>query len=254
MDCKTARLLLHFAHPCTTELEGSEAESLESHLADCPQCGPLAEAERRMDNRIGQALRAVPVPEGLRNRLLTQLDAERDAWYRRRLLRVAGIVAAAAAVILVVWLAPDWKSRSKVNVESWDEQAWNELVTRPSAQTVEMGFANNGIRTVAPPDFNYDLLTYPLRPGDFQLAEFQGKKVPLLIFAHSKDSQRTQTARVYILSDKEFDWKELDNTRHVVGSGWEAEVKECGSDPHFAYLIIYTAESLQPFIKSDQAP
>ena len=58
MDCKTARLLLLFARPLPTELEASEAEALESHLADCPECGALAQAERQTDTCLGQAMRA----------------------------------------------------------------------------------------------------------------------------------------------------------------------------------------------------
>src|SRR5262245_35355435 len=102
MDCKNARLLLEFARPAAAGLEGGEAAALENHLADCPECGPLAARERRLDDRLGRAERAVPVPENLRERLLNKLKVERDAWYRRTLWRLAGGLAAAAVLALVV--------------------------------------------------------------------------------------------------------------------------------------------------------
>src|ERR1700730_9516266 len=103
MDSKNARLLLHFAPPRRAELEAGEVEALESHLADCPDCGALAQHERRLDDHLGQAVRDVPVPPAVRSRLLAPLAVESDAWYRRWVLLGAGFVAAAAAVVLLVW-------------------------------------------------------------------------------------------------------------------------------------------------------
>src|SRR5262249_43950502 len=108
MDCKNARLLLEFARPQCAELEATDAEALERHLADCPDCATLAQYERRLDERLGQAMRAVPVPQDLRKRLLNRLAVERDAWYRRWLVRAAGLVGAAAAIGLVVWAGINW--------------------------------------------------------------------------------------------------------------------------------------------------
>ena len=92
MDCKTARLLLDFARPLCPELDTADAEALHSHLAECPECGPFAAGERRIDGHFGRAVRDVPVPEHLRDRLVKRLAVERDAWYRRRLLPAAPAV------------------------------------------------------------------------------------------------------------------------------------------------------------------
>ena len=62
MDCKTARQFLEFTRPPVPELEPGDADALETHLADCPDCGPLARAERGFDYRLGQAMRSVPLP------------------------------------------------------------------------------------------------------------------------------------------------------------------------------------------------
>src|SRR5262245_47235500 len=95
MDCKSARLLMEFARPGSAELDAGEADALQQHLADCPDCAALAAAERRADEHIGRAIREVPLPEGLQKRLLKRLDDERTAWYLRRVTRVA-----AAAILL----------------------------------------------------------------------------------------------------------------------------------------------------------
>src|SRR5437867_12201644 len=100
MDCRTARQLLEFARPRSLELEGSEAEALESHLADCPECGPLAQAERQIDDRVGRAMRAVVLPDGLRDRLLNGLRQDRRLARRRWF----GRVAVAATILLAVGL------------------------------------------------------------------------------------------------------------------------------------------------------
>src|SRR5438094_788506 len=99
MDCRTARLLLDFARPIPAELEADASRDLEHHLAGCADCDSLARAERRLDEPLGRAMRAVPLPLGLRDRLLARLDAERGAWQRRWMFRS---LAAAAALALAV--------------------------------------------------------------------------------------------------------------------------------------------------------
>ena len=94
MDCKHARMLLDVAHPLATELEAVETEALAAHLAECPDCGFAAEAERRVDEKFGAAMRDVPVPDGLQQRIVRRLQGERDAWWRARVFRAASAAAA----------------------------------------------------------------------------------------------------------------------------------------------------------------
>jgi hypothetical protein len=242
MDCKTAQLLLHFASPCRTELDAGEAEDLEGHLAECAACGAVAQAERRADNRIGQAMRAVAVPEGLRQRLLGQLDAERDAWYRRRVRRGLVAFAAAAAVLIAAWAGFVWHTNqvARVDLAAVSDDFW-AYVVNPSPASVEERAHQRGLDTVAPPEtlFNYRLLRYDCA------AHIGSKRVPLLIFTHGDDQ-----ARVYILSAREFDLDDALGTPVVPGSGYRVEVHRGPSNARMrvAYLIVYTGESLQPFM------
>ena len=80
-------MLLEVAHPLATELEANETEALAAHLADCPDCGPWAEAEHRIDEKVGVAMRDVAIPDGLQQRIVRRLGVERDAWWRARVKR-----------------------------------------------------------------------------------------------------------------------------------------------------------------------
>src|SRR5207244_393513 len=100
MDCNNARLLLEVAHPLANELDARDTAELAGHLADCPDCGPWAQNEHRVDEALGKAMRAVPVPSGLALKIVRRLHVERDAWYRGWAVRAAGI---AAALLLLLW-------------------------------------------------------------------------------------------------------------------------------------------------------
>jgi len=82
----------------------AKPERWRATLAGCPECDSLARVERQLDDHVGRAVRNVPVPEGLRDRLLQRLKARRRAWYASRATPLAGLAAAAAAVLFVVWL------------------------------------------------------------------------------------------------------------------------------------------------------
>src|SRR5437879_1522409 len=110
VDCKTARQFLDFARPRLPELEAAELEELEAHLAECPDCGPLAQVERQMDSRLAQAMRAVSIPEGLRGRVLTRLQSDRRLQVRK-MRRWLAVSAAAAALLLAFWVG--WKLLEK---------------------------------------------------------------------------------------------------------------------------------------------
>lgn len=80
-------------------LAAREAASLEQHLAACPPCRALADAERA----VHQRLRALPDPElpfGLEARLRARLHAAGSRLAGRRLLRLALPVAAVLALLL----------------------------------------------------------------------------------------------------------------------------------------------------------
>jgi hypothetical protein len=238
MDCRNARLLLEFLRPRSTELEPSEAEALENHLADCPECGALAVHERRLDEHLGRAVRDVPVPEHLRDRLVKRLAVERDAWYRRRLLRWGGGAAAAAAVVfLLLWLGRAWWGRPA----DLDPELLIIGEARPttSPDLVEGWFRDHyGVHVFAPSrdDFHYHLLEY------YDLVNFAdtGKRVPMLLFVYRGPADEAR-AQVFIVGGKEFkNLKDLANQPAKGSRGYRVKVIPSPEHPHVYYVVMYT--------------
>ncbi len=234
MDCEHARLLLNFAQPLAVALEESEAEALASHVANCPACAALDRLRHRLDERIGEAMRAVPVPAGLRDRLNARLARERRRFYLR------SAMAAAAALLLALgggWLL--WPRPLVVDPVA----VHTERIELPiTSAGVEKWFADRGVTMKAPGDLNYHLLQY------CTLAHFQGKLVPLLEFRSGQDS-----AWVYVLDARRFDLAALLGPPVGTGTTFTVEYRPEPGDERFGYLIISTGAGLEAFKKTPQA-
>jgi hypothetical protein len=243
MDCKHARMLLEVAHPIATELEPSEKAALASHLADCPDCGYVAEAERRVDEKFGAAVRDVTVPEGLKERIGRRLQGERDAWWRVRVVRVAG---AAAAVLLVCWVSyAVWFGKRPVPDLQEVLGRVDQRETGP--QVVERVFSEMGVTMTAPRRFEYtNLLTHHLAV----FPDENKRLVPYLLFARQEQNGTRATAQVYVLSDRTFDIEAIRKSKtNLVGSHQNIIVHVEDDYPHVAFVVIYTGQSVNAFFK-----
>jgi hypothetical protein len=240
MDCKTARLLLPFAG---RELDAAEADALQAHLTDCPDCAAAAEAERALDERLGRAVRDVPVPDGPRANLLRKLRGERDAFYRRWAFRAAGIAAALALAVGLGWFG--WlKSLPEVDVDGISKHVAEQYQSPPDRVTEWLKRVGGNRHFVAPPDtqFNYHLLA--ARGVD----EVEGKQVPFLFFV-GDDRGTPVWARVYVLGDRRFNLTKLQEQAGAGGSGaggLQAAVLP-GPTDRIVYVVIYNGVSLAPF-------
>jgi hypothetical protein len=224
MECKAVRLLLPFLPP-HAELDAGDAAAVRDHLAGCPDCGALARGERQLDERLGQTMRAVPVPVEAKERLLQRLGAQRRAWYRRRVFAPL----AAASVLLAVGLGAWWlTSRGTVlDLELVCHEAANQAGTPP--ELIERWFAARGVRVPLSRDFNYALLT------SYDLVHFQGRdRVARLEF--ERDGAR---AWVYVLRAGQFDLKAAAAQEPHLSGGYTVEVWR-PDGANYAYLAIYT--------------
>lgn len=240
MDCKTARLLDELRGNRESELPPEDNVELDEHLHSCSDCHRLVSTERRIDAHISRAMKAVLVPSGLKSRILDQLATERGAWYRRRIFAVT---AAAAAVILAVGLFA-WQPHSKAKVDI------NELVLKEDRYVEDPNGAVHpwleaqGIQYHPPVPFDPRLLAF------HSMTTIQGKQVPMLYYR----GERNVFAKVYILKEADFDFGSLPQT--YSGSsvyGNQVTILRDTEQPNkFAYIVLFTGDSLDPFLTKYQ--
>ena len=72
MDCVTSRQFLDLYSPGGGDAEAVQAQK---HVAECSECAAVADSRRRFDLRLGAVCRDVPVPAGLKERLLSAVAA-----------------------------------------------------------------------------------------------------------------------------------------------------------------------------------
>jgi len=242
MDCRTARLLMDFARPRCSELPADDADALGQHLAGCADCDALARAERAADARLGEAMRVVSIPEGLRGRILSRLDLERGNRRRRLAGWTVRVAAAAAVVLLAVYLGLVWYNNRARKLDLW--ALHDQVFTRTysaDAKKVEGWFKEDlNITTVAPTQFNYAYLK------EFGISSCQGRRVPSLYFAN-KDTE----AHVYVVTGEQFDMDALKEAEPIDSGGFHVEVRQEVEVPDHAFVVIYRGDSLQPLLMQE---
>ncbi len=231
MDCKTARLLLDFDRPGASELERADADALEGHLAACPQCEALAQADRPFDAALGHAMRQVEVPDGLRAQLLARLEAERGAWYRRWYGHGFRALAAAAALLLLVWGWWYWRSEQPRPVQPEAVvQAVN--LSRSNRDEAQAALKALGVAAELPRDLNY---AYLVSHGVTDLPGHPGTTVAQLVFNHND-----RLALVYVLPTRQFDVQP--DASDFSGYAYKLKAVVRPADP-YPYLVLYNGES-----------
>ena len=238
MDCSSARLFLHFNRPGAHELDGPDAEELNLHLAHCTECNALARADRRLDQHLGRAMRAVEVPPGLRGEILHRLAAERGDWHRRWLAHVGRGVAAALLLIAVVWGSFALYARTRQGIAA-DEVAFACNVTPPGRPEVNQALKRLGDEPQAPDFVNYAYLT-----GAPALAELPGYpkvKAPQLVFTRKSTDREEKKAVIFILNNKQFRIDDLETS--TSGYHFHLEVYRPNPAGPCTYLVLYTGNN-----------
>lgn len=241
MDCRTARLLLDYARLNSNELDETESRLLEEHLAACADCDQQAGAERRADEAIGRAMRAVEVPDRLRARILTRLAEDRGQRRRRwPVYSIRGAVAAAALLLMAVGLWRWSMIRPAFPAEPIALQANDWVIAPPDRLQVQEAFKARGAEMVAPADLNYSYVRFMF------LASIEGRPTPTLFFNKAKGGSTglSQHALVYIVSDSQFDTDALPvNSQASNGYEYKCFIRRPQGD-HFGYVAYYTGDDL----------
>jgi hypothetical protein len=240
IDCSHVRMLWDLQRRESHELDAAELAALERHVGQCPSCLVWTQQERRADEAVGAAVRAVPVPEQLKGRIQARLRGE------RRPSRLPWAVAAAASLLITaglgtyLWLG----ALPELSIADFDGESLGYVVALDAAdgvekcaETVEAWFAQGGARISAPRSLRYEYLDF------YEFKAVKGRQVPWLQFLHPGGGK----ADVYVIAADQFNVEELRqkaNSPSLGARGHTIEVEDAGS---YVYVIVYTGGSLEPF-------
>jgi hypothetical protein len=247
MDCRTARSLLDFARPRSAELHPSEADALDSHLNGCPECDALFRHERQIDEHLAQAVRDVPIPEGLRDRLLARLATQRRRRLRRLVLNSAALAAAAAVLLaLGVWGWQEWARPPLLRPdlvgahhEAVEQALTIDQIKLPTTVTTDQ---EPSLPDIQPGPLNARWLAW------YGPADFQGRSEPMFLFV-ATDKPSLPVLRVYVLSGKKYDLNALGAGSRISSQGYTLETYLDRSRTDVGYILIFPdSEGLKPFL------
>jgi hypothetical protein len=244
MDCSTARLFLTLSRSKAPELEAYVGEALDQHLAECSACDAFARSESQIEHHLSQAMRDVPVPGDLSQRLHLRLRLERRSWYKglpRRHPRVAAAVAAVLLLGIALAVYAAVRPPRALNLADLAEK-WNGQVPA-SPEEVQRAFEELGFKTIVPTGFNYQYL------DSYDLQRLAGSWVPCLYFVRGANH-----ASVYILSGRRFDIRAAALQPREGSGRFTVELRPGPANSNVAYLIKYTGGSLEWLVEEEKRP
>ena len=233
MDCRIVQALLSLLGSRLTELSARDREDLEAHCDQCDACGGQLDSIQREDQRLSDAVRDVPIPADFRQRLLSQLRAERGRWYRtwpRRHARAS--VAAALILVAAGGRAAYWLHRPLPSL-NLNNLVYDMDMQGMSPAAVENYFVERRHPMAAPPQFRYEFLV------SCALQQLEGKLVPHLLFARGD-----QLAEIYVITNDDFDLAGTFNQNRANSGNVTVELLRHPTLPDVFYLIKYTGPSL----------
>lgn len=241
MECRDAQFYLRLRRHAADELGSDVTASLNDHLAGCEACAAEARNTASFDRLMAAAMQAVPVPSGLRDRLVTQGAKQQGAAFRQKAYR-GGALVGAALVVIALGLSLISSTRPKVETDTLVQVA-DEQLNNPEASTRKWLAEQKLPDRLPVPDLDYDLLIFR------GYEDVKGKKVPVVVF---RSSEGSGFAKVYIFRhDGEFDRKDI---RDAQASHAGAKVV-IGQD-HFrnaTYVFVHTGRDLAPFLRTRKA-
>jgi hypothetical protein len=209
MECRDAQFYLRLRRHAADELGADVTAPLDSHLATCSLCGAEARAAVSFDRALASAMRAVPVPSGLRERLITQAARAQGVALRNKALRAGGMVVAA---ILIIGIGFSLYSTTRPVVDSEKQVALAERQHKNPKTYTREWLAEQKLPEDLPWDFDYEHLW--IFCGYERIEKVD---VPVVVFRSRTGSG---FAKVYIFRDGgPFDTKDLRDAQGSVFSG-----------------------------------
>jgi hypothetical protein len=241
MECRDAQFYLRLRKHAGDELGPEVAAALDGHLAVCAACAAEARAAASFDRALASAMRAVPIPAGLRERLVSHVAGQQGGILRRRMYRASAAVAA-ALLLVGIGLGVFSSSRPKPDTGEWvriEEDRYNN----PEA-TTRRWLAAQKLPDTLPLPFDYDLFV------TFGKEDFQGKDVPVIVF---RSPSGPGFAKVYIF--REDGLTDTSRLRDAYASRTQARVFNGeGAARNVKYVVVFTGLDLQPFLRNAGGP
>lgn len=246
MDCRDAQFYLRMRRHAADELGPDVSAPLNDHLAGCPACAADARALESFDRALASAMVRVPVPSGLRDRLVAHVASKQGTLLRQRAYKAAGLVTAA---LLLIGIGVGIFSNTRPKLDADELVRINgEQYADPEGST-QKWLAAQKLPDRLPLPFDYDLLAY--RGHE----DVQGRRVPVVVF---RSRHGSGFAKVYVFApDTRFDLKGVTeaNDSHA-----RAELPFVKQDARgaFTYVYVHTGgpNGLEQFLRTnrDQLP
>ena len=234
MDCHLSRLLLAFRR---SELTAEDAAALDAHLAGCPDCAAAARRDAAERTALTAAMTAVPVPDGLRDRLVKSAIRKQWAAWRRKAGRWSRTFLTAVVALGVAVGGYDRFTRPTFTTDRFATQLEREQDF--SEQEVREWLRAEGLPETLPADFDF---FWHVIHGKQSVV---GREVPFVLFQTGRES-----CRVYVLRAEQFRLvkNSLDD---FTGSRFKITTVPQGD---VTYVIAHTSDSLAPFLKRPVPP
>lgn len=236
MGCDLARQLLLLRRPGgPDELSAEDNAVLDRHLAGCPGCAAVAARDAGWDAAVRTAMTAVPVPAGLRERIIATGEAKQAAAVRRTAGRYA---AAVAAVLLAVPLGYGVYLRTRPTLDTADLAERASRATEDPTTEVREFLVDEPLPLTLPQRFDLH------RCGaKVYRKRISGVWVPCIDLT-ARVGQQNETLQILIVSRDKF---RLDNLRPVASSFATVTI-DPASPPGLAYIYISSTPTLDPFL------
>lgn len=239
MDCRDAQFFLRFRRVGPDELGPAESAALDAHLGGCTRCAADARAAFATDVAFAAAMRDVPIPGGLRDRLVAAAFSRRGVAVRRKVYRFAAV---AASLMLAVGLGIAAFTASRPHPDTLALAMQGDAVgdAHAAEATVRQWLGAKRLPAI-PEDFDYHLLL------TYGSEEVQGRDVPVVVF---RERNGPGFAKVYAFRTTTFDLKGVR----------EAQSSYCRAKPYpdpvtgVTYLIVFTGQDLAPFLRGAGGP
>jgi hypothetical protein len=189
MQCRDAQFYLRLRRHAGDELGTDVTGDLDRHLAGCAACETDARAAASFDRAVAKAMMAVPVPAGLRDKLLILASAHRGGVIRRKAYRVAAL---AASIFFVTGLVFGVFSFSRAKMTGEAFVAVQDRIHEDPEGALRDWLVSQKFPDQLPEPFDPYLLV------TLGTETVQGKDVPVAVFRHPRERG---FAKVFIFRD-----------------------------------------------------